>query len=753
MWPFSNPQKQARGGETQPLLPQHVDENTELQRQLREKLYTYEVLRALYNGFMPTTDQAVAHLRALLVSDFLNPANPTLSQAGRQLSRDCRVWIRTLIDLLCDKNGGNQIQEIIWNFSKSRISVDTGDLAGRASLSKAQADTAAAFESLRTIGSLLMTNSDFRLLVGDLATVARHIYSQSASSVSAAAERVAEKVEPSEPQKQPTGQEEPNGEQEEAPSTADLRQETGRIAEVTKKELGKGVSDVAKDAEETMTEDQKQSLVKRVKQTVENLRNKENYTDSAATVSQIAQRYASIYYRAMCAPVDAAQEDVEANDELKSAIEKCWEFLSSFGDRMEWQRLQEKCHKLLDEYRENPEFKDSIGNLGNSLYSMLTDPEFYDSADNAVDRLKEKLKEAEPIPREDMDAFLRQLKQTFQSVSNDEGIARLTTATKKLGDDLITSYHDKNTRLPADALHIFLPLFIRSIQYIPIPRLEVSVPEMDLLLENVIIEPGHTVHCSSFLPYRVLLSTQNSLELRKTHSKETTTSMVNIVTVTMNGLSVSANEFGYWARVHALPYMPTVGDQGIASFALDQRGIDISLDFEIGREHLEQILVLRAVRVEIHKLDYTISDSRWKFLWWIVKPFLKHMVRRVLEKKIAEQIVATAHALNRELVFARERLRAARIADPESLVNFVKAILSRLSPKPDPDLYTRVGVDAPHGEGIFKDVYTPASLMKIWHEEGETADDTITAGDESGGVGRTWKNSIFDIRPSRRASR
>lgn len=223
--------------------------------------------------------------------------------------------------------------------------------------------------------------------------------------------------------------------------------------------------------------------------------------------------------------------------------------------------------------------------------------------------------------------------------------------------------------------------------------------------------------------------------------------MTNVVTVSMYGLNVSAKEFGYWLRVHCPPFLPYLGDAGIASFVLDERGIDISVDVEIGRERLEQMVSLRAVRVHIHKLDYEVRKSSFSGLLWLFKPFLKHLVRRVLEKKIAEQIVSLFHVVNRELLFARERLRAARITNPSDLVTFIHAVISRLTPKKDPDVYTRIGIDAPHRDGVFKDVYAPGSLVKMWYEEQRRSEEAIESGERERGE-KTWRNDIFDVLPS-----
>ena len=129
-------------------------------------------------------------------------------------------------------------------------------------------------------------------------------------------------------------------------------------------------------------------------------------------------------------------------------------------------------------------------------------------------------------------------------------------------------------------------------------------PRMDLLLENLILEPGRTVNSTSFLPYRLFVSTQNDLEIRNAHSKKTVSKTKSTMTIPINGLSVAAQDLGFWIRGHA--GLVRFADQGIASFFLDERGIDISLALEIGREKLEQILTQKAVRVLIHNFDYIV---------------------------------------------------------------------------------------------------------------------------------------------------
>lgn len=138
--------RKSKGEDTEALLPQYQDD-TILQRKLHQKMHSYQMLRALSKGYMPSTEQLIINLRTLLASDILNADNPDLSDSGRLLMKHSKQWLTQFIEMLRHKNDEDQIQDFMWFLSKSRISVDTKDLAKRASKVKARADATAGMSS------------------------------------------------------------------------------------------------------------------------------------------------------------------------------------------------------------------------------------------------------------------------------------------------------------------------------------------------------------------------------------------------------------------------------------------------------------------------------------------------------------------------------------------------------------------------------------------------------------------------------
>lgn len=135
---YDNDEEQIRD----PLLPQYRDD-TVLQRELHQKLHTYQMLRAMSRGYMPSNEQAIVNLRTLLAADLLNPEHEQLSDSGRALVHHTKLWLKEFIELLQHKNNHDEIQDFIWYLTKSRVSIDVGDIVSRTQKAQSKAQTAA----------------------------------------------------------------------------------------------------------------------------------------------------------------------------------------------------------------------------------------------------------------------------------------------------------------------------------------------------------------------------------------------------------------------------------------------------------------------------------------------------------------------------------------------------------------------------------------------------------------------------------
>lgn len=111
--------------ERQPLLPRH-HQDTSLQTSIEDKLHSFQILKALSDGYMPSNEQLVGHLRHAI--DVLRTVPAGTSSTGKEFIRSFREHLKQLVAFFENKNSADQIQDFLWYAAKARLSIDLDDL-------------------------------------------------------------------------------------------------------------------------------------------------------------------------------------------------------------------------------------------------------------------------------------------------------------------------------------------------------------------------------------------------------------------------------------------------------------------------------------------------------------------------------------------------------------------------------------------------------------------------------------------------
>ncbi|KAF3124878.1 hypothetical protein TWF569_001167 [Orbilia oligospora] len=739
-----------RTGDREPLLPQHRDHIapdvvTGHQRSLDKKLHTYLLLRALARGYLPSTEQSIVLLRKLLASDLLAPDNQNLTYDGRKFITLNRRLVKQLIELIQAKNSGDEVQNFLWAVRNAKLHVDLQGVAEAATDFK-PANYKAAYSSLSTISSLIFQNPDFNKLFTDVVTVLRQALSSGVNTAAETIEQVADEIEPPDTLVDIIG---------EAPDTDQPRvdKETKKTAQEIGETLEEGMKKAVKDAKDTIDEEitpeRKKAMKKRVQQAVLNLKRNADYDTSVSTITLLLKNYLVTYSTAVEEAIDEATDDVRPNKALLQAGELFWKLISSFGERQQWEILKEKFKILLEHKDRDPDFENVINVVVDSLRRLLTDPDYLFTDEDEIkaryDELKNKVGSSGGNKlREDVDGVIKQLHRVVSSVYNDRQITSVRGTAFSIADLALTNSggYELNSNLISDVGNVLVPLALETIQYVPIPRLTLVSPDIDVLLEPIIFEPGRTVNQSSFLPYRVAVVTTNELDVFKGW-RRTETHKSSEARIKIEGFTFKAEDVGYIMKVHR-NWLVNFTDKGIASVRLDEKGIDIYLDVEFTKSSIDELVILKGVSVKLHKVDFALRQSKFSFLAWLFKPIIKSMLRKLLQNSLRQAIEDGLRSLNREMIYTRERLRATRIANPHDLTTFIRAVLARWT-APN-ELPIEVGIDwrahraSGRAEAPFDGEYAPGSLVGLFETEGMGATDRVKEGDAGG-----WKNACFDI--------
>ncbi|OTA95667.1 hypothetical protein M434DRAFT_184935 [Hypoxylon sp. CO27-5] len=127
---------------------------------VNRKLQIYGIINAFQIGKVPSIDVA---LNSFLQSRALASPSERLSPEGRELVADFKEVVTQAKKLLLSKNEGNLLQDFIWQtqqFDPNAVSVPNAPVDK--DTAKQHGDKA--LEGLRTLGTLIITNGQFRKL-------------------------------------------------------------------------------------------------------------------------------------------------------------------------------------------------------------------------------------------------------------------------------------------------------------------------------------------------------------------------------------------------------------------------------------------------------------------------------------------------------------------------------------------------------------------------------------------------------------
>jgi len=159
---------------------------------VNNKLQLYGIYSAFANGKVPSNKQIDVALNSALASKPLSSPSKKLSADGQKLVADLKDVINEAKTLLLTKNDGNLLQDFIWQ--TQQISGGNAQVPG-APVDKETAKQHGneALEGLRTLGTLIISNGQFRKLLQDASILLRDIAGDAAT-------KTANKVNPTEEQ-------------------------------------------------------------------------------------------------------------------------------------------------------------------------------------------------------------------------------------------------------------------------------------------------------------------------------------------------------------------------------------------------------------------------------------------------------------------------------------------------------------------------------------------------------------------------
>lgn len=674
---------------------------------VNRKLQIYGIINAFSNGKVPSNDQIDVALNSFLASSALSNPSTELSAEGKTLVADLRDVVNQAKHLLLSKNEGNILQDFIWQTQQFDSStINTPGAPVDKETAKQHGDKA--LEGLRTLGTLLITNGQFRKLLSDATILLRDMAGDAAASaasrVKPSEQELAQMHRPAEDniwhdkpdlskenlRKQVQGVYKNGSPKDDAQAVtdsgvtasqaegstvagaqqagitaqqrADISPEDKEAAKTTSKQYRARVKEYLG---KKLPQEHREQTIWRLKKMVLECQQHPDYQQAIQTLLDLAEEYGghanTLAQGGSGTFKDTRSNLAEAEADLKTLIER-------FANGTSTDELWSSINTIYKDADKDPELKDWFKAMDKYIRRCLqvqgyiiddaSTQEWNRLYDHGNYLLRNKY-------RSHTDHIINEAKFLTDQFDQDPRNKAFGQSMKKLFNDLGNDENGKPTFKPhlvKDLTGVIIPATFEKIAYIPVPRIEYSDPQVDAIIENLILESDN------FMPNVLEIASDNYWRWGR---KMIANKNKHGIDVKVAGIQMDLRDVSY--HVKRKQGFPTLTDTGVANILLPGDGFTFNMKLSSADDKDKQAFFkVDKVDVDVKHLQIKLVKSNHKLLFNMFKPIMLRVLRPALQKAMEKAIKDNVNKFDRflyEIKVEADRAKEEVASDPEKAPN------------------------------------------------------------------------------------
>ncbi|WVR07478.1 hypothetical protein IAU60_004520 [Kwoniella sp. DSM 27419] len=408
----------------------------------------------------------------------------------------------------------------------------------------------------------------------------------------------------------------------------------------------------------------------------------------------------------------------------------------------------------------------SLDGVTNALDQIYTDAQNDDHLRGYFSRLNEYIHRVllEPgyILEDDSDREARQLQEDGKSFFTDKYKGHQQTLfdeiqvwftsfnddplNRRFGDDLKRLFKDLlfnsegnlsfKPKLWNDVRNVLLPVFIKQIGYVPIPRAEYSDDQIDLVIENLVLSGPN------LFPNVVELEAHNMFKFSPyAQINKTMDTHHHRFRLGMSQIQADIRDVNFAFR--RKKGWPKLSDHGLADVVIGGKGISISVDLETVENRRDSVFRVRDVDVDIDTLKWSIRDSKHDILYKFLKGTATGLIKKAIEAAVHTAIRTSLGHLDDQLVEIRNRVDDAKQSDETTRTQTLKDLYARKK-----DTAAQNAKKADEKTGTFKIIAgdrESSILPNMQHDASKSTSQRMFKVSDLAASGREWHSPAFDL--------
>ena len=487
-----------------------------------------------------------------------------------------------------------------------------------------------------------------------------------------------------------------------------------------------------------MPTERKDQTIWRLKKIVLECQQHPDYSQAIQTLLRLAETYGS---HGKTVGADGSGTVKEARTGFQAAEADLRLLIERFANGTSTSDLWESIGQIYKDAEEDEELKSFFKQLDSYIRRCLLEQGYIleDESTEEWDRLYEKgrylLREKY---RAHTDRVVDEIKFVADQFDHDAQNKAFAAAMQKLFKDLGNDASGNSTFKPhlvKDLAETILPAVMEGIAYIPIPRIEYSDPQVDAIIENLVLESDN------FMPNIAEVASEHYFRWGR---KKIANKNKNTIEIKVAGVQMDLRDVSY--HVKRKQGFPSLTDTGVADILLPGDGFSFKIKVSTAdQKDSEHFLKVDKVDVDVKDLKIKLIKSNHKLLFNLFRGLTLKVIRaplqKAVEKAIKEQF-QTFDAYLYQLKLEADRAAEEAKANPEQAANifqryFNAAQKRALQGKEKAEEFVsdkKVNVAITKEDSIFPQIHLPGGISSKATEYKELA----RKGDK-------WESPVFSI--------
>ncbi|KIJ58511.1 hypothetical protein HYDPIDRAFT_171253 [Hydnomerulius pinastri MD-312] len=489
-------------------------------------------------------------------------------------------------------------------------------------------------------------------------------------------------------------------------------------------------------AEEYFPEERRDQFIYRGKKVIIECQKHDDYQDAMKWLLSFAEEYAG-HGQTMTGKGKESGGAITGDPALRQSTSELRQLLERFANEKSMNGIFDAANALIDDARRDEEFRSWFKRLDTFIRKLLLEAGYV--LEDDCNREGREIRESgrtfwDEKYRGHFDNLFNSIGDWFSAMGEDPLNKRFGEDWARLTRDLLFDSEGSLKFKPdlwSDIRKVIVPTLVDKLQigYVPIPRVEYTDDALDLVVENL------TLQGRNLFPNFMSLEAHNFLKfspynaISDEHHHE--------FTLTFGQMQADMRDVAFYFRRKS--GFPKVADSGLADVLLGGSGLTATVHLVSADKDRSSVFKVKNVHVKVDTLKFSIRDSKHDLLYKTLKPLATGLVKRQIQKAIADAITTGMEYVDGQLVAVRDRMEEAKTSEEANRKQVLQDLFKRQKEE-----QKEHSIRTTESKSQFKVVHNKrASIIDTGHPAGWV--NRTTEREDKATVGKDWRSEAAPV--------